>query len=81
MDLPPRQAHREECAQPPHPGLQPWETWISESQERMTLSVPDESLKEFMDLMERRSVEATVIGKFNDSDRAIIKMNGKTIYC
>ncbi|MBW2978188.1 phosphoribosylformylglycinamidine synthase subunit PurL [Candidatus Woesearchaeota archaeon] len=63
-----------------YPGLQPWETWISESQERMTLSVPDNKLKEFIELMERRGVEAVVIGKFNDTDRAIVNFNGKEIF-
>lgn len=63
-----------------YPGLQPWEIWISESQERMTLSVPDKSLSDFMELMEERGVEAVVIGKFNDSDRAIVNFNGEKIF-
>ena len=63
-----------------YPGLQPWETWISESQERMTLAVPDDKIDEFQDLMNRRGVESTILGKFNDSDRAIVKLNGKEIF-
>jgi phosphoribosylformylglycinamidine synthase subunit PurSL len=63
-----------------YPGLPPWETWISESQERMTLSVPDDKLKEFNDLMESRGVESVAIGKFNATDRAIINFNGKVIF-
>ncbi len=63
-----------------YPGLPPWETWISESQERMTLSVPDNKLKEFMDLMESRGVESTVIGNFNDTKKAIVNFNGKEIF-
>lgn len=62
-----------------YPGLQPWETWISESQERITFSIADDKLEEFMQLMESRAVEATVIGKFNKGDRAVVKYNGKTI--
>lgn len=62
-----------------YPGLEPWEIWISESQERITLSVPDEKLNEFMELMKTRGVESVVIGKFNDTDRAIVNYNGKTI--
>ncbi|MBW2992051.1 phosphoribosylformylglycinamidine synthase [Candidatus Woesearchaeota archaeon] len=62
-----------------YPGLPPWETWISESQERMTLAVPDNKLEEFMDLMEQRGVEATVIGKFNSTDRAVVRFNKRTI--
>jgi len=52
--------------------MAPWEIWISESQERMTLAVPPEKIGEFMDLMEQREVEATVIGEFTDSGRCIV---------
>ncbi|ABR55081.1 Phosphoribosylformylglycinamidine synthase [Methanococcus vannielii SB] len=62
-----------------YPGLEPWEIWISESQERITLSVPDEKLNEFMELMKIRGVESVVIGKFNETDRAVVKYNNKTI--
>ncbi|MBA2869255.1 AIR synthase-related protein [Methanococcus maripaludis] len=62
-----------------YPGLEPWEIWISESQERVTLSVSDDKLEEFMDLMKIRGVEAVVIGKFNNTDRAVVNYNGKTI--
>jgi phosphoribosylformylglycinamidine synthase len=53
-----------------YPGMAPWEIWISESQERMTLAVPPENLDAFMALMRRRDVEATVIGEFTDSGGA-----------
>ena len=62
-----------------YPGMAPWEIWISESQERMTLSVPSEKLDSFMDLMKRREVEATVIGEFTDSGRCIVEYNQKVI--
>jgi len=62
-----------------YPGLAPWQIWISESQERMTLAVPASKWKKFVDLMERRGVEATVIGKFTDSDKCIVKYKGKKI--
>ncbi len=60
-----------------YPGLAPWQIWVSESQERMTLSVPDESLATLLDLMERRGVEATVIGRFTDSGRGIVRHHGR----
>jgi len=63
-----------------YPGLAPWQIWVSESQERMTLSVPDSSLPEFMALMERRGVEASVIGRFTDSGRGIVRHNGKNVF-
>ncbi len=62
-----------------YPNLEPWKIWISESQERMTLSIPPEKLDQFMKLMEKRGVEATVIGEFNDGDRCVVKFNGKVI--
>ncbi len=63
-----------------YPGLQPWEIWISESQERMTLAVSDDKLIEFKNLMNRRGVECSVIGKFNDSGKAIVRFNEKEIF-
>lgn len=47
-------------------GLMPWEIFLSESQERMTLSVPDESLQDFLSLAEMMDTEATVLGRFTD---------------
>ena len=60
-------------------GIQPWEIWISESQERMTLAVPKDKLGSFLDLMQKRGVEAAVIGEFNSTSRAVVKFNGKKI--
>lgn len=62
-----------------YPGMAPWEIWISESQERMTLAIPHETLDEFMDLMMRREVEATVIGKFTDSGRCVVECHGAVV--
>jgi phosphoribosylformylglycinamidine synthase len=62
-----------------YPGLRPWEIWISESQERMTLSVPPVKWKIFQSLMQSRGVEATVIGKFTHSKKAIVQWKGKEI--
>lgn len=56
-----------------YPGLSPWQIWISESQERMTLSVPKNKWKKFQALMERRGVEATVVGEYTDSGSCIVK--------
>ena len=60
-------------------GLRPYEIWISESQERMTYSIPPEKIDAFLDLMKRRGVEATVIGTFTDSGRCLIKFNEKPV--
>lgn len=62
-----------------YPGLEPWKIWISESQERMTLAVPKNKWKKFQNLMKRRGVEATVIGKFLSSGKCIVKHKNKTV--
>ena len=62
-----------------YPGLRPWEIWISESQERMTLAIPKRKWEIFRQLMESRGVEATVIGEFTDSGKIIIEHEGKVI--
>ncbi|NLD56802.1 MAG: phosphoribosylformylglycinamidine synthase, partial [Methanomicrobiales archaeon] len=62
-----------------YPGMAPWEIWISESQERMTLAVPPDKLDAFMDLMQRRNVEATVIGTFTGTGRCVVEYHGCTV--
>ncbi len=62
-----------------YPGLSPWEIWISESQERMTLAIAPKHWEAFLNLMKRRGVEATVIGEFTDSGRCVVNLNGTPI--
>ncbi len=45
-------------------GLAPWEIFLSEAQERMTVAVPPSDLAAFLELAARRDVEATVLGEF-----------------
>jgi phosphoribosylformylglycinamidine synthase II len=49
-----------------YPSLVPWEIYVSESQERMLLSVPENNLERAMEIFEREDVEATPIGKFTN---------------
>lgn len=58
-----------------YPGLSPWQIWISESQERMTLSVPKKHWPKVQTLFEKRGVEATAIGEFNDSGQCVVTYN------
>jgi len=60
-----------------YPGLDPWQIWVSESQERMTLSVPQNKWLEFASLMKRRGVEATIIGTYTDSGKCVVMYNDK----
>ncbi|RJQ28352.1 phosphoribosylformylglycinamidine synthase [Candidatus Parcubacteria bacterium] len=62
-----------------YPGLLPWQIWISETQDRMTLAVPKKKWRQFSDLMKRRGVEATVIGIFTNSGRCVVKYERKTV--
>lgn len=59
-------------------GLDQWEIWVSESQERMTVSIRPEDLDEFMRLSEKHAVESTVIGRYTDSGKLHISYDGKT---
>jgi phosphoribosylformylglycinamidine synthase II len=58
-------------------GLDQWEIWISESQERMTASVKPEDLSRFMELSARHAVESTVIGRYTDSGKLKITWEGE----
>lgn len=50
-------------------GLSYMEIWISESQERMTLSVPPKDIEALLNVFSEENVEATVIGEFTDSKK------------
>ena len=50
-------------------GLSYMEIWISESQERMVLSVPPKDIDKLIAVFANENVEATVIGEFTDSKR------------
>ena len=60
-------------------GMAPWEIWISESQERMTLAVPAANVKKLIAFLAKRGAEATVIGEFTDTGRAHITWHGDTV--
>ena len=60
-------------------GLAPWEIFLSEAQERMSLAVPPEHEKAFLELAARREVEAAVLGQFTDSGRLECLYNGELI--
>ncbi|MDO8661901.1 MAG: phosphoribosylformylglycinamidine synthase subunit PurL [Candidatus Omnitrophota bacterium] len=50
-------------------GLSYMEVWISESQERMVISVPKEKIDQLLKVFENENVEATVIGEFTDTEK------------
>ncbi|MGD9013265.1 MAG: AIR synthase-related protein [Desulfobacterales bacterium] len=58
-------------------GLDQWEIWVSESQERMTVAIRPEDLDPFMQLSQKHAVESTVIGRYTDSGKLHISYAGK----
>jgi len=60
-------------------GLAPWEIYISESQERMLITVPPENLERVMAVFEMEDVQATAIGKLTTERRLILTFNGETV--
>ena len=59
-------------------GLDQWEIWVSESQERMTVAVDPAHLERFMALSGMHAVESTVIGRYTDTGKLHITYNGRT---
>jgi phosphoribosylformylglycinamidine synthase len=60
-------------------GLAPWEIFLSEAQERMTLAVPEGDVAAFLALAARREVEATVLGTFTDSGYLELRYGDATV--
>ena len=59
-------------------GLDQWEIFVSESQERMTITVAPENIDEFMDLSKKHGVESTVIGRLTDDEALHLQYDGVT---
>ena len=60
-------------------GLSYSEIWISESQERMIMAVPPESIEEFLSLFAGEDVTATVIGEFTGDRRLQLFYQGNRV--
>ncbi len=60
-------------------GLTPWEIYISESQERMLMTVPPENLERVMAVFEKEDVIATAIGKLTKERRLKLNYNGEVV--
>jgi len=60
-------------------GLSYTEIWISEAQERMTLSVPPDRWDELSALCASEGVEATVIGQFVPTGRLLLRYRGHVV--
>jgi phosphoribosylformylglycinamidine synthase len=60
-------------------GLAPWEIYLSESQERMLITVPQENLERVMAVFEKEDVIATAIGTLTNERRLTLTYNGETV--
>jgi phosphoribosylformylglycinamidine synthase len=60
-------------------GLAPWEIYVSESQERMLLSVPEKNLEKALEIFETEGVTASPIGKFTTDGILTVTYNGQTV--
>jgi phosphoribosylformylglycinamidine synthase II len=68
-----------ECVPLKYAGLRYDEIWISESQERMVLAVPPENMAALMQLCGREDVEATMIGRFTETGRLVVRYEGVVV--
>ncbi|MDI6854120.1 MAG: AIR synthase-related protein [Deltaproteobacteria bacterium] len=58
-------------------GLDPWEIWVSESQERMVVGLSPENQPLFQKLAARHEVEVTAIGRFTDTGLLKVSYEGQ----
>ena len=56
-----------------YPGLQPWEIWISEAQERSVIAVPPAKLEALQSLCDAWDVEVTDLGRFTGDQRLVVR--------
>ena len=59
-------------------GLDVWEIWVSESQERMTVAVNPAHIDRFMTLSRKHEVESTVIGRYQANGKLHLTYRGET---
>ena len=61
------------------PDMAPWEIWVSESQERMLLSVPEENLERVLQIFSEEDVEASVVGRFVETGRVRVFARNRVV--
>lgn len=62
-----------------HEGLAPWEIYLSESQERMFMTIPPENLEQVMAIFEKEDVTAVAIGKLIPERRLKLSYKGELV--
>ena len=59
--------------------MKPWEIWISESQERMLLSVKEENVDRVLEIFDSWDVEASIIGRVINGKRMNVYYKGQKV--
>ncbi|MDQ3469082.1 MAG: phosphoribosylformylglycinamidine synthase subunit PurL, partial [Actinomycetota bacterium] len=62
-----------------YPGLEPWEIWLSEAQERMVVAVPPAHLLALRDRCDRHGVELADLGAFTGDGRLVVRHHGEIV--
>jgi phosphoribosylformylglycinamidine synthase subunit PurSL len=62
-----------------YPGLEPWEIWLSEAQERMVVAVDPAMLEELADRCAHYGVELADIGRFTGDRRLTVRSGDTTV--
>ena len=60
-------------------GLQPWEIWLSEAQERIVMAVPPQHLATLLTMCAAEEVEVTAVGTFDGSGRLTVTYAGQSV--
>lgn len=55
------------------PDLEPWEIWISETQERMLIIVPEATLAKVLSAFEREEIEASAFGRLIEGNELVLR--------
>jgi phosphoribosylformylglycinamidine synthase subunit PurSL len=62
-----------------YPGLDPWEVWLSEAQERMVIAVPPEHLAAVQARCDRVGVRLADVGSFTGDGRLVVRHQGHVV--
>jgi phosphoribosylformylglycinamidine synthase subunit PurSL len=62
-----------------YPGLDPWEVWLSEAQERMVIAVPPDHLAAVRSRCDRVGVRVADVGSFTGDGRLVVRHRGHVV--
>ena len=62
-----------------YPGLEPWEVWLSEAQERMVVSVPPRSVSALAKRCDRVGVGWADVGSFTGDGRLVVRVGDERV--